>query len=58
MTNHAGMYACVVTLFVQEWYIPALLTIVLYLTLLALLFERYIQRPDRVLRNFSWFVDV
>ena len=49
MTNHVGMYACVVTLFVQKWYLPALLTIVLYLTLLALLFERYIQGPDRVL---------
>ena len=34
MTNHAGMYACVVTLFVQKWYLRALLTIVLYLTLL------------------------
>ena len=50
MTNHAGTYACVVTLFVQKWYLPALLAIVLYLTLLALLFERYIQRPDRVLQ--------
>ena len=49
MTNHAGVYACVVTLFVQKWYLPALLMIVLYLTLLALVFERYIQRPDHVL---------
>ena len=49
MTNDAGMYACVVTLFVQKWYLLALLMIVLYITLLALLFERYIQRPDRVL---------
>ena len=30
-------------------YLPALLTIVLYLTLLSLLLERYIQLPDRVL---------
>ena len=58
MTNHAGMYACVVTLFVQKWYLPAMLTVVLYLTLLALLFERYIQRPDCVLRNLSWFMAV
>ena len=58
MTNHTGMYACVVTLFVQKWYLPALLTIVLYLTLLALLFERYIQLPDRVLQNLSWFMAV
>ena len=58
MTNHAGMYACLVTLFAQKWYLPALLTIVLYLTLLALLFERYIQRPDRVLRNLSWLMAV
>ena len=49
MTNHAGVYACVVTLFAQKWYLPALLTIVLDLTLLALLLERYIQRPDRIL---------
>ena len=49
MTNHKGVYACVVTLFVQKWYLPALLAIVIYLTLLALLLERYIQRPDRVL---------
>jgi len=54
VTNHAGVYTCVVMLFVQKWYLPALLTIVLYLTLLALLFERYIQWPDRVLRNLSW----
>ena len=58
MTNHKGMYACVVTLFVQKWHLPALLTIVLCLTLLALLFERYIQRPDRVLRNLGWFMAV
>ena len=58
MTNNVGMYACVVTLFVQKWYLPALLTIALYLTLLALLFERYIQQPDRVLRNLSWFMAV
>ena len=58
MTNHAGMYACVVTLFVQKQYLPALLMIVLYLTLLALLFERYIRWLDRVLRNLSWFMAV
>ena len=58
MTNHAGMYACVVTLFIQKWYLPAMLMIALYLTLLALLFERYIQRPVRVLRNLSWFLAV
>ena len=34
VTKHAGMYACVVTLFVQKWYSPAMLTIILYLTLL------------------------
>ena len=49
MTNHAGIYACVVMLFVQKWYLSALLMIVLYLTLLALILERYIQRPDCVL---------
>ena len=49
VTNHMGVYACVVMLFVQKWYLPALLTIVLYSTRLALLLERYIQRPDRVL---------
>ena len=43
---------------VQKWYLPALLTIVLCLTLLALLFERYIQLPDRVLQNLSWFMAV
>ena len=58
VTNHAGMYACVVALFVQKWYLLALLTIVLYLTLLALLFERYIQWPDRVLQNSSWFIAI
>ena len=58
MTNHVGMYACVVTLFVQKRYLPALPTIVLYSTLLALLFERYIQWPDRVIRNLSWFMAV
>ena len=58
MTNHAGMYACLVALFVQKWYLTALLMVVLYLTLLALLFERYIQRPDRVLRNLSWFMAI
>ena len=49
MTNHVGIYACMVTLFVQKRYLLALLTIILYLTLLALLLERYIQWPDRVL---------
>ena len=32
MINHAGVYACVVMLFVQKWYLLALLMIVLYLT--------------------------
>ena len=32
----------------SEMVLTGLLMIVLYLTLLALLFERYIQRPDRV----------
>ena len=58
MTNNVGMHACVVTLFVQKWYLLALLTITLYLTLLALLFERYIQWLDRVLQNLSWFMAV
>ena len=58
MTNHVGMYACMVALSVQKWYLPTLLTIVLYLTLLALLFERYIQRPDCVLQNLSWFMAI
>ena len=58
MTNHAGVYACVVTLFVQKWYLPALLMIVLYLTLLALLLERYIQGLDLVLQNLSWFMTI
>ena len=49
LTNHLGVCACVVLLFVQKWYLLALLAIVLYLTLLALLLERYIQRLDRVL---------
>ena len=48
-TNHVGMYACMVMLFVQKWYLPALLTIVLDSTLLTLLLERYIQWPDHVL---------
>ena len=30
MTNHACVYACVVLLFVQKWYLPALLAIVSY----------------------------
>ena len=58
VTNHVGVYACVVMLFVQKWYLPALLTIILYSTLLALLIERYIQRPDHVLRNLSWLMAV
>ena len=49
MTNHACVYACVVLLFVQKWYLSALLIIVLYLTRLALLLESYIQRLDCVL---------
>ena len=42
MNNHAGIYACVVILFAQKRYLPALLTIVLHLTRLALLLEGYI----------------
>ena len=49
VTNHAGIYACVVMLFVQKWYLPALVMMVLYLNLLTLLLERYIQWSDRVL---------
>ena len=49
MTNYACVYTCMVLLFVQKWHLQALLTIVLYLTRLALLLERYIQRPDCVL---------
>ena len=48
MINHACVYACVVLLFVQKWFLSALLAIFLYLTRLALLLERYIQRPDCV----------
>ena len=44
MTNHA----CVVLLFVQKWYLPALLTINLYLTRLALLIERYVYSTTRL----------
>ena len=40
MTNHAGVYTCVVTLFAQKWYLQALLTTVLYLTLLTLLLKK------------------
>ena len=46
----------------SEWYLPALLTIVLYLTRLALLLEMYIQRLDcefklvyRCLKRFLYF---
>ena len=58
MTNHAGIYACVVKLIVQKRYLPALLTIVLYSTRLDLLLERYIQQPDCVLYNLSWFMGI
>ena len=44
MTNHACIYACIVLQFVQKWYLPALLTIIIYLTRLALLLERYVRR--------------
>ena len=40
VTNHACVYTCVVLLFVQKWYLLALVTIVLYLTRLALLLEK------------------
>ena len=51
MTNRACVYTCIVLLFVQKWHSQALLTIILYLTRLALLLERYIQQPDCVLKN-------
>ena len=44
VTDHAGVYACVVMQMVMT-----LLTIVLYLSRLALLLEGYIQRPDCLL---------
>ena len=49
VTDHMCIYACVVLLFVQKWYLHTLLTIVLYFTRLALLLERYIQQLDCVL---------
>ena len=49
-----SIYACVVLLFDQKWYLLALPTVVLYLTPLALLLERYIQRPNCVLFNLVY----
>ena len=37
MTNHADVYACVIMLFAQKWYLLASLAIILYSTRLALL---------------------
>ena len=47
MTNHACIYASIAVC--SEMVLMGLLAIVLYLTRLVLLLERYIQQPDCVL---------
>ena len=42
VTNLEDVYVCVVMLFVQKWYLSALLTIILYSPRLSLLLERYV----------------